>query len=638
MNHELRVLGPWEFRGHGGDIRVPAGRLRVLLTSLALSANQPVGVDTLAEHVWPDRLPVRARGSLHTYVGRLRKLVGADLIRTQPGGGYRLTLGPEAVDLHRFRHLLDLARQADTRECELASLRTALSLWRGTPFAELYSTWLDRDVMPRLTEEWLAATVRRIELELDAGPAAPHVAELQELTSCYPTREALWHLLITALYRDGRRVEALDAYQRIHTTLRQELGIEPGERLVALQREVLLDGDPTPEAVPVPRQLPHDIAHFTGRTKELATLRNLARHDHVPTIVVLDGSPGVGKTSLAVHWAHHAAADHPDGQLYLDLRGHDPGEPVTPATALAAMLRSLGLPGARIPIALAERAALLRSTLAGRRVLIVLDNARDVEQVRPLLPGGPGLVLVTSRDQLRGLAVHHGAHRLTVPPLSEQEAVRLLTAATGLAELRNGPPQAARPTTTDSSQTTELAPPHDGPPLSRPESVRPTATTGLPQTTELPALRDGPPQSQHEAARPTATTGLSQATELAALCDGLPLALCVAAERVVRAGSFAAVVAAMVEDRLDPVLRTALSWSYRTLGADAAALFRRLGLHPAGEIGVATAATLAGAPAAKVRTILDQLVVANLVTHQRPDHYRLPELARLYAKEMAGTV
>jgi DNA-binding SARP family transcriptional activator len=564
VNHELRVLGPWEFRGHGGDIRVPAGRLRVLLTSLALSANQPVGVDTLAEHVWPDRLPVRARGSLHTYVGRLRKLVGSDLIRTQPGGGYRLTLVPEAVDLHRFRHLLDVARQADTRERELTSLRTALSLWRGKPFAELYSTWLDRDVMPRLTEEWLAATVRRIELELDAGPAAPHVAELQELTSCYPTREALWHLLITALHRDGRRAEALDAYQRIHTTLRQELGIEPGERLVALQREVLLDGDPTPEAVsvPVPRQLPHDIAHFTGRATELATLRNLARHDHVPTIVVLDGSPGVGKTSLAVHWAHHAATDYPDGQLYLDLRGHGPGEPVTPATALAAMLRSLGLPGARIPVAPAERAALLRSALAGRRVLTVLDNARDVEQVRPLLPGGPGLVLVTSRDQLRGLAVHHGAHRLTVPPLSEQESVRLLTAIIGTAP----------------------------------------------------------------------------ASELAALCDGLPLALCVAAERVVRAGSIAAVVAAMAEDRLDPVLRTALSWSYRTLGADAAALFRRLGLHPAGEIGVVTAATLAGAPAAKVRTILDQLVAANLVTHHRPDHYRVPELIRLYAKEMAGTV
>lgn len=563
MSHELRVLGPWEFRGHDGDIRVPAGRLRVLLTSLALSANQPVGVDTLAEHVWPDRLPVRARGSLHTYVGRLRKLVGSDLIRTQPGGGYRLTLGPEAVDLHRFRHLLDLARQAGTHDRELTLLRTALALWRGTPFAELYSTWLDRDVMPRLTEEWLAATARRIELELDAGPATPLVVELHELTRRYPTREALWHLLITALHRDGRRAEALDAYQRIHTALRQELGIEPGERLVALQREVLLDGDPTPEAVPVPvpRQLPHDIAHFTGRAEELATLATLARHDHVPTIVVLDGPPGIGKTGLAVHWAHHAAAEYPDGQLYLDLHGHGHGEPVTPATALAAMLRSLGVPGAGIPIALAERAALLRSTLAGRRVLILLDNAHDAEQVRPLLPGGPGLVLVTSRDQLRGLTVHHGAHRLTVPPLSQRDSVRLLTAGTG------------------------------------------TAT----------------------------------ATELAALCDGLPLALCVAAERAARAGSFAEVAAAMADGELDPVLRTAFSWSYRTLGADAAALFRRLGLHPAGEIGVATAATLAGVPAAKVRTILDQLVAANLVTHHGHDRYRLPGLLRLYAKEMAGT-
>lgn len=578
MSHELRVLGPWEFRGHGGDIRVPAGRLRVLLTSLALSVNQPVGVETLADHVWPERLPARARDSLHTYVGRLRKLVGSDLIRTQPGGGYRLTLAPEAVDLHQFRHLLGRARQAGSRGAELELLRAALALWRGTPFAELYSTWLDRDVMPRLTEEWLAATVRRFELELDLGPAAPLVAELRELTIRYPTREALWHLLITALHRADRRAEALDACQRIHTTLRQELGIEPGERLVALQREVLLDGDTVTvqEAVSVPaaRQLPHDIVHFTGRTDELAALGKLSveRLDHVPTIVVLDGPPGVGKTVLAVRWAHRAADGYPDGQLYLDLHGHGPGEPVSPAAALAAMLRSLGVRGERIPDRLAERSALLRSTLAGRRTLILLDNARDVEQVRPLLPGGPGLVIVTSRDQLRGLSIQDGAHRVTVGPLSSQESVRLLAAVVGSCQV------------------------------------------------------DGAP-----------------AAALAALCDRLPLALCIAAERVARVGSLAEVVTAMTDeqtrlDTLAPDMRSALSWSYRALGAEAAALFRRLGLHPAGEIGVDTAAVLACVPLAKVRTTLDQLVAANLVAHDRPDRYRLRDLVRLYAKEMAGTV
>jgi DNA-binding SARP family transcriptional activator len=398
---------------------VPAGRLRVLLTSLALSANQTVGVDTLAEHVWPDRLPARARGSLHTYVGRLRKLLGSDLIRTQPGGGYRLTIAPEAVDLHRFRYLLAQSRQAGDRVEELCLLRAALGLWRGTPFAELYSTWLDRDVMPRLTEEWLAATVRRLELELAAGPAAPLVAELRELTSRYPTREALWRLLITTLHRAGRRAEALDAYQRVHTTLRDELGIEPGEELVALQREILLDGH-TP-----PRQLPHGIPHFTGREAELDALAALVVHEHVPTIVVLDGAPGVGKTTLAVRWAHRFVNRYPGGQVYLDLRG------LSPATAVEAALRSLGVRSDRIPPELAERSALLRSTLSGRPVLLLLDNAQDAEQVRPLLPGGPGLVIVTSRNQLRGLSIQDGAHRLTVPPLRPSDSVRLLAAAVG---------------------------------------------------------------------------------------------------------------------------------------------------------------------------------------------------------------
>ena len=420
MSHELRVLGPWELRGRGEDIAVPAGRLRVLLTSLALSANQTVGVDTLAEHVWPDRLPARARGSLHTYVGRLRKLLGSEAIRTQPGIGYRFAIPPEAVDLHRFRYLLGQARQAGDPGDELRLLRDALTLWRGTPFAELYSTWLDRDVMPRLTEEWLAATVRRLELELAAGPAAPLVAELRELTSRYPTREALWHLLITTLHRAGRRAEALDAYQRIHTALREELGIEPGERLVALQREVLLDG-----AAP-PRQLPHDIAHFTGRDTELAVLEALPTHEHVPTIVVLDGAPGVGKTTLAVRWAHRAASRYPGGQVYLDLRA-----PVTPADAVEAALRSLGVRGDRIPPQLAARSALLRTTLSGRPVLLLLDNARDAEQIRPLLPGGAALVIVTSRHPLRGLSIQHGAHRVTVPRLSRPESVRLLAAAVG---------------------------------------------------------------------------------------------------------------------------------------------------------------------------------------------------------------
>lgn len=444
MESELRVLGPWEFRGPGGDIRVPAGRLRVLLTSLALSAGQPVGVDSLVEQVWPDRLPVRARSSLHTCVGRLRKLVGPELIRTSPGG-YHLALAPAAVDLHRFRALLAEARLAGSAGVELRLLRTALALWRGTPFAELYSTWLDREVLPRLTEEWLAATERRLELELQARSAVPPVAELHELCQLHPTREALWHLLITALRLADRRAEALAAYQRIRSTLRRELGIEPGERLAALHCEILRGGAaativPAPSVL-APRQLPHDIAHFTGRVAALAALRRLSagRGDHVPTIIVLDGPEGVGKTTLALRWAHHLAAGYPDGQLYLDLRGSGPGRPMSPASALAGMLRSLGVPGERIPAPVAERAALLRTTLAGRRTLIVLDDAGDAGQVRPLLPGGPGLVLVTSRDPVPDLSIVDGAGRLTVEVLSRRESVRLLRTATVASQVDGDP-------------------------------------------------------------------------------------------------------------------------------------------------------------------------------------------------------
>jgi DNA-binding SARP family transcriptional activator len=201
--HEVKLLGPWEFHG-GADIEIPAGQLRLLLTSLVLSANQTVSVDTLADQLWPHQLPVRARGGVHTYVGRLRKLIGPGVIDTQRGGGYRLVIPSEVVDVHRFRQLLGQARAARSAEQELVLLRAALALWRGTPFADLYSTWLDRDVAPRLTEEWFAAVERRLALELAAGEPDALVPELRSLADQHPTHEAFWQYLITALYRAGR--------------------------------------------------------------------------------------------------------------------------------------------------------------------------------------------------------------------------------------------------------------------------------------------------------------------------------------------------------------------------------------------------------------------------------------------------
>lgn len=568
MRHEIRLLGPWELRIDDRAVVVPGVRMRILLTSLALSADQPVDLDTLAGQLWPERAPLRPHRTLHTYVARLRKLLGPEAIRSKPCGGYRLTIATEAVDLHRFRDLERHARVSGSPGEELAALRSGLELWRGVPFADLYSTWLDRDVLPGLTDEWFAATSRRIELELATQPPERLVAELQALADRHPTRERGWLLLITALHRAGRRADALDGYRRARAILQEELGIEPGEQLARLQREILVDG--TREGVPPPRQLPHDIPRFTGRGNELARLDGLLADPgsaQPPVVVAIGGAPGVGKTTLAVHWAHRMAHRHPDAQLYLNLRGYGSGQPLTPEAAAAKLLRALGVPSALIPSELDERFALLRGRLSMRAALIVLDNARDAEQVRPLLPGN-GLVIVTSRSRLPGLSTQH----VTLHPLSQQHSIELLTAG--------------------SADTVAAA-------------------------------------------------------ELAELCGRLPLALAIVAERAQRAGSLAQVAAELAsersrldaldagEDQPNTSLRAALSWSYRALSPEPAALFRKLGRHPARVIEIRAAAALADLPVSRVRALLDQLVCAHLVERPRPDRYELHNLIRLYATELA---
>jgi DNA-binding SARP family transcriptional activator/tetratricopeptide (TPR) repeat protein len=578
LNHDVRLLGPWEFRGIDGDVPIPAGQLRILLTSLVLSANETVRVDTLTEQLWPERPPSRAGGSVHTYVGRLRKLIGPDLIHTKPGGGYQLTIPAESVDVHRFRNLLRAAREAESSQEELTLLRNALRLWRGTPFADLYSTWLDHHVVPRLTEEWFTATGRRIDLELAAGHPEPLIAELHDLTTRYPARESLWLQLITALHRAGRRAEALDAYQRVRVTLRDELGIEPSEQLVHLQRQILLDGSSN---AATPRQLPHDIACFTGRSDELAVLDKLlpaAGSRPLPTIVSIDGTPGVGKTTLAVHWAHRIAQRYPDAQLYLNLRGYGPGEPVTPEAAAETMLRALGVGSDLIPPEMDERSALLRSTLADRQALILLDNARDSEQVRPLLPGGCGLVLVTSRSQLRGLSIRDGARRVTLDRMPRQQSVELLAAGVGDTWIAEEP---------DAVETLiELC---DHLPL------------GLAIVAER-AQRAG-----------SLTKVVAELENEHARLDNLETG----------------------EGNPHTSLRAALSWSYRALSSGAATMFRKLGMHPASDIELRAAAALADIPVVHAQGALDQLVAAHLAEQRRPNRYELHDLIQLYANELA---
>jgi DNA-binding SARP family transcriptional activator len=582
----INVLGAWEVRVDGQPVFVPSGQLRTLLAALLLAGDQPVSVGALAGQLWPDRPPARSRGTLHTYVTRLRRLLGHDLIRTTPGSGYQLDTTACDVDLYRFRDGLREAAAAGSAEHELAALHDVLALWRGTPFGELASTWLDRDVVPRLTEEWFAATERRIDLELDTGYPGRLIPELWDLTNQYPIRESLWLRLMTALHRAGRRTEALDAYQRVRATLGQELGIDPSEQLVALHRTVLLDGPPPGPPAPrlssepgIPRQLPHDLATFTGRAAELAALAALPGGAGAgPTVISIVGEPGAGKTALAVHWSHRLAAACPDGQLYLDLQGYGPAEPVAPGAATEILLRGLGIASAQIPRRVQDRSALLRTTVAERRVLILLDNARDADQVRPLLPGTGGVVVVTSRDQLRGLSIRDGARRLTVRRPDEACALALFAAVVG------------------------------------PERL---------------------------AAEPVA------AAQLVRLCDRLPLAIAIVAERTRRTDSMAGLVDELSPsaDRLDGLssgesdgrtdLRTVLSWSYRALGSAAATLLRRLSLCPTSEISLETAAILADLPVPRAAELMDQLVAAHLVEPRQPQRYAVPELIRLYADDLA---
>ncbi len=545
-----------------------------------------MATDTLFDRVWGDDLPGDVRGSLYACVRRLRAVLGDDAI-SNDSGRYTLHAEPDAVDALRFTRLLDQARIAPPAD-EQRLVREALALWRGTPFDEPLSDWLNLVETRRLTDRHLAAVQHRIDADLAEGRHAEVVAELQELTATHPLREPLWARLLIALDKVGRPAEALDAYERIRVRLADELGIDPSPELRELHA-ALLAGTPvvpasagTP-AVVVPQQLPASISGFTGRSTVLRLLdKHLAEAggpDHQLEILALHGLGGIGKTTLALHWAHQVRGEFPDGQLFVDLRGFGPGEPLSPATALDILLCGLGVPGNQIPADIDGRSSMFRSLLAGRRVLLVLDNARGAEQVRPLLPGSGSVVLVTSRGQLRGLAAREGARRIAVDTLSEAEAEALLLSRLG----------------------------------------------------DLHA--------------PGSAADLS---ELARACGYLPLALVIAAERAARqaTGGLHSVVAELRDERdrlaaLDAGddettnLRAVFSWSYQALDADTARMFRLLGLPPGTDISAPAAAALAGTSLSKARGLLDRLVDRSLIDQRAGGRFQLHDHVRAYAAELA---
>ncbi|MGI5401200.1 AfsR/SARP family transcriptional regulator [Streptomyces sp. CA-135486] len=453
---ELRftVLGP--IQAWRGDREVPLGspQQRAVLATLLLKQGRPATVEELVDAVWDEDPPSGAVSVLRTYISRLRGVLEPDREKNQAprvlvsvANGYAIRLHDGSMDLTEFEHHLHEARELSANGATPAArdlLRTALDRWKGVPLAGVPGPFADAQ-RSRLAELRLSATETRVDLDLELGGHRDVVSELITLTAAHPLRERLRLLLMLALYRCDRQAEALGVYHDTRHTLIEQLGIEPGPALRELHGLVLA-ADPSlsaPPAEPTPRtsavrpaQLPSDLADFTGREVETARLSAVLLEDPgtaVP-VAVLTGMGGAGKTTLAVHVAHKLSDDFPDGQLYADLRGVD-GTPADPAAVLGGFLRALGEKDQGMPESLVERAALYRSILAGRRVLVVIDNAHDTEQVRPLVPGsGSCAAIVTSRSRLAALPA---TGRVSV------EVLRPRVAAALFARIVSGPRTAA---------------------------------------------------------------------------------------------------------------------------------------------------------------------------------------------------
>ncbi|GAA4716103.1 AfsR/SARP family transcriptional regulator [Phytohabitans rumicis] len=587
---EFHVLGPLRVTRGGTEVALAAAYKQRLTLALLLSrADQTTSTETLVAAVWGDRPPASARRNIQLYVHRLRGCLGAQWLRTDPNG-YGVVAG-DRLDATRFRQLAAHGRKAlqdgSTRQAE-ATLRAALGLWRGAAYGEFAgceTLAAEADRLDRLRldahEDWARA-------QLALGRHREVITDLTDLVQAHPYRENLYECLMLALYRDGRRAEALELFRRARTLLDEQLGVEPGTTLQRLHQTILRGEEPAvPSPAPptrVPRHLPVNVAGFVGRRKALGVLDGLLPDSATgpadpPSIVLITGTAGVGKTSLAVHWAHQVADRFPDGQLYVNLRGFDPDQQaMDPVEAIRDFLDAFGVPPDHVPAGPQAQAGLYRSVLADRRVLVVLDNARDAEQVRPLLPSSPRcLALITSRNQLTALLATHGATPLPLDLLTTAEASHLLARRVGAQRID-----------------------------AEPEAV----------------------------------------DDIVGRCAHLPLALAIVAARAATKPRFSlraladelgrarGRLEAFTGEDLATDVPTVFSWSYHRLTAGAARLFRLLGLHPGPDVAVPAVASLAGVPTGQIRPWLDELTEAHLIIERAPGRYAQHDLLRAYAAEL----
>jgi DNA-binding SARP family transcriptional activator/DNA-binding XRE family transcriptional regulator len=618
----LVLLGPLRAWRDGVPVALGSVRQQVVLALLVLGGKSGVSRSELIDVLWPDGPPPTALEMLHSYISRTRRRLlqadngdspsASDDVLPWDGAAYRLAPGTIRSDAETSRALAARAGHAAgagqaAEACQLYS--QALRLWRGAPLAGLELIH-DHPAVIELAEQRARMVLDYATAAEVAGEHEQVVGHLRAVAQQDPLDERVHARLMIALLALGQQAAGLRVYEDLRRRLDEELGVRPGPELAGAHMRVLrqelgpaarqpaappsMPGeaaqpsageDPQFSDLPVPRQLPPAGQYFVGRTAELGLLDDmLARAGQAPQtalIAAIGGSAGVGKTALAVTWAHRVAGQFPDGQLYVNLRGYGPSRrPAAASEVISSFLDALRVAPERKPAGLDGRVGLYRSLLAGKRVLIVLDNARSAEQVRPLLPGSPGCaVVVTSRSELLGL-ITDGARPLALSTLDRADAHALLAA-----RLNGG----------------------------RPPSSPEPADELISLCAELPLA-------------------LSVAAARAARFPNAPIASVVAELRDERS-------------RLDVLdtgeeataVRAVFSWSYRVLGKPAARLFRLLGVHPGPDVTLAAAASVAAIPPDQAGRALEELTRAGLLTEHRPGRYAFHDLLRAYAAELAAT-
>ncbi|MER7007201.1 tetratricopeptide repeat protein [Dactylosporangium sp. NPDC000555] len=583
------ILGPTALHVDGKSIPLGTAKQRGMLALLLYHAGEPVRVDTIFEHLWNGQHKSVSRTNLYSMVSRIRAALGqADLgealVRVPSTGAYRLDIDPGLVDYHRFQRLVAHGRDAARQhryDAAVKAFDNATRLWHDEPLADLHAARAE-DLRRHMNNALLGAQKLLAESLLRLGRHHRTLAEIEPLMRANDLDETLAQLWVSALCGAGQEHEARTFLQDFRRRFRRHLRAETTVELPHLGRAKHRVGtameqiDDSRRAMP-PQQLPKDIGDFVGHEPLLATLDALAAPETAAaTVVAISGMPGVGKTTLAVHWAYRQRRRFPDGNLYLNARAYGPTAAVDPEDALGRFLDALDVPPDRMPAGLDQRRSRYNQLLAERRMLILLDNVRDAGQVRPLIPTADGCVtLITSRTRLRGLSVRDGIPSVTVPPLAETNGLALLGRTIGAARTR-----------------------------AEPDAVGALArlSAGLPLALRI--------IGDQVAERPRAAVA-----DLVGELTG----------RLLDADS----------DDDEASLRTVFAWSYQALAPDAARLFRLLGLQPGPTIGPEAGAALLGADAARAEQLLNGLARMGLINHDTARRWRPHDLLRRFAADRA---